>query len=74
MYLKEHFIRFLKIKNVLFLIIGIFLASMSVAIIIELIVYYFGDWYTILTARSMPESVLDRELFGVISPVTSFLR
>ena len=57
MYLKEHFIRFLKIKNVLFLIIGIFLASMSVAIIIELIVYYFGDWYTILTARSMPESV-----------------
>ena len=57
MYLKNGLIGFLKVKNVLFLILGVFLVSTSVAIITQLIVGYFGDWFTILHARAFPESV-----------------
>ncbi len=58
MYLKNNLIAFLKIKNVILLIIGVFLASTSVAIITQLIVGYFGDWFTVLHARAFPESVI----------------
>ena len=58
MYLKNSFISFLKVKNVVFLILGVFLVSTSVAIITQLIVGYFGDWSTILHAQAFPESVI----------------
>ena len=58
MYLKETLIRVLKVKNVILLILGIFLVSTSVAILLELIVQYFGDWFTILHARATPECVI----------------
>ena len=58
MYLKNALIGFLKIKNVILLILGIFFAAGSVTVMTELIVYYFGDWFTILNARSTPESVV----------------
>ena len=58
MYLKEKLIRLLKVKNVIFLILGVFFVSLYVGNIISLCVYYFGDWDTVLTARSMPESVI----------------
>lgn len=58
MYLKETLIQILKVKNVVLLIIGIFLVSTSVAIMLELIVEYFGDWFTILHARATPECVI----------------
>ena len=57
MYLKNGLIKFLKVKNVILLILGVFLVSSSVAIITQLIVGYFGDWFTILHARAFPESV-----------------
>ena len=57
MYLKNGLITFLKVKNVILLILGVFLVSTSVAIITQLIVGYFGDWFTILHARAFPESV-----------------
>lgn len=57
MYLREYFIQFLKIKNIIFLVVGIFLVSMSVAIMTALTVYYFGDWNTIVNAKAMPESI-----------------
>ena len=58
MYLKNSFISFLKVKNVVFLILGVFLVSTSVAIITQLIVGYFGDWSTILHVQAFPESVI----------------
>ena len=58
MYLKNGLIKFLKVKNVILLILGVFLVSSSVAIITQLIVGYFGDWFTILHARAFPESVI----------------
>ena len=51
MYLKNGLIKFLKVKNVILLILGVFLVSSSVAIITQLIVGYFGDWFTILHDR-----------------------
>jgi len=58
MYLKEKLIRLLKVKNVILLILGIFFVSFSVGNLVSLCVYYFGDWQTVLTARSTPESVV----------------
>lgn len=58
MYLKSDLIRFLKVKNVVLLIFGIFLTAGSVSNMTQLIVYYFGDLFTILTARSAPGSVV----------------
>ena len=46
------------VKNVILLILGVFLVSTSVAIITQLIVGYFGDWFTIFHARAFPESVI----------------
>ena len=58
MYLKNGLISFLKAKNVVFLILGVFLVSTSVAILTQLIVGYFGDRFTILHARAFPESII----------------
>ena len=58
MYLKEGLIRFLKVKNVILLTAGIFFVAASFAVLTETVVTYFGDWYTILHARSTPESAV----------------
>lgn len=58
MYLKEKLIRFLKVKNVVLVILGVFLSAFCVETMTELTVYYFGDWDTILHARRTPESVV----------------
>ena len=55
MYLREKLIRFLKVKNVVLVILGAFFAGFSVESMTELTVYYFGDWETILYARRTPE-------------------
>ena len=57
MYLKTKLIWFLKFKNVLFLLAGLFFTIMSVWDIVSLAVYYWGDWDTVINARSTPESV-----------------
>ncbi len=57
MYLKSKWISVLKIKNILFLLLGLFFTIMSVWDIVSLIIYYWGDWDTVLHARSTPESV-----------------
>lgn len=57
MYLKSKFISVLKIKNILFLLVGLFFTIMSVEDIVSLIVYYWGKWDTVIHARSTPESV-----------------
>ena len=57
MYLRNGLIGFLKVKNVLLLIFGIFFAAASASNMAELTVYYFGDWYTIINAESTPGSI-----------------
>ena len=57
MYLKSKWIAILKFKNILFLLVGLFFTIMSVWDIVSLIVYYWGQWDTIIHARSTPESV-----------------
>ena len=58
MYLKNAFIKFLKVKNIILLILGIFFTAVSVTVMTQLIVYYFGDWFTIIHAESTPGSLL----------------
>ena len=57
MYLKTKWISFLKVKNALLLLTGLFLVFTGIADIISLIVYYWGDWDTVIHARSTPEAV-----------------
>ena len=57
MYLKSKLISVLKFKNILFLLTGLFFTIMSVWDIVSLTVYYWGNWNTIIHARSTPESV-----------------
>ena len=57
MYLKSKWISVLKLKNILFLLTGLFFTIMSVWDIVSLTVYYWGDWNTVIHARSTPESV-----------------
>lgn len=57
MYLKEKLIKYLKIKNIIFMIIGVFNVITSVAIITSLIAYYIDNLETALHARAMPSSI-----------------
>lgn len=59
MYLREKWIRFMKIKNVLLIITGVFLALVAVNYAATLLLSYWGDWYTIRHARGTPGSILD---------------
>ena len=70
MYLKNGLISFLKVKNVILLILGIFFTAASASNMIELIVYYFGDWFTIIHANSTPGSVF-LFIIGVLMIVCS---
>lgn len=56
-YIREKIIKFLKIKNAISSVIGIFLISVSTAIMVSLISYYRGDWETVITAKATPDSV-----------------
>ena len=70
MYLKNGLISFLKVKNVILLILGIFFTAASASNMSELIVYYFGDWFTIIHANSTPGSVF-LFIIGVLMIVCS---
>ena len=67
MYLRNGLIGFLKVKNIILLILGIFFAAASASNMAELTVYYFGDWYTIINAESTPGSIA-LFLIGVSAP------
>ena len=57
MYLKNAWIKFLKVKNVILLFLGIFFTAATASNMAELTVYYFGDWYTIMNAESTLGSI-----------------
>ena len=48
MYLKNSLISFLKIKNIALLIIGVFIASVSVSSLISTVVYFGGNPFKII--------------------------
>ena len=58
MYLKSKWITFLKVKNRILLLFGLFGFFMGIWDIVSLIVYYWGDWNTVIHARSTPESIV----------------
>lgn len=57
MYIKK-IVKFLKIKNAVLFAAGVFLIATTAANMVSLITYYWGDWETVVTARSTPESVI----------------
>ena len=70
MYLKNALIKFLKVKNVILLILGIFFTAVTASNMVELTVYYFGDWNTIINAESTPGSIA-LFLIGVMMMICS---
>lgn len=59
MYLKNSLIGFLKVKNVILLIAGIFLTALSIALLTQLFVYCHGDWGEVLYAENTPAALID---------------
>lgn len=57
MYIREKVIKFLKIKNIIFTVIGLFNIIVSVADIVSLITTYSDQLETVLHAKSFPQSV-----------------
>ncbi|MDE5947138.1 MAG: hypothetical protein K2G63_07535 [Oscillospiraceae bacterium] len=57
MYLKDKLIKSLKIKNIIFMIIGVFNVIVSVSIIASLVSYYSDNLETALHAKAMPSSI-----------------
>lgn len=58
MYLREKRIFVLKIKNILFAILGIFLLVSSVSVMISLISFYSDQLETVLHAKATPECMV----------------
>ena len=70
MYLREGRIRALKVKNVILVIVGVFLWATAVWSMTDLVVHYFGDWETVLYARRTPECAVNFML-GILLTVIS---
>lgn len=64
-YLRDKLIKILKIKNVIFVIVGIFNIATSVATIISLISHYRDQLETVLQAKATPQSIV-AFIIGVI--------
>lgn len=71
-YIREKIIKFLKIKNAISSVIGIFLIAVSTAIMVSLILYYWGDWETVITAKATPGSV-SGFIIGIILFIYAFI-
>lgn len=74
MYLKSYLIAILKVKNVLLLLTGLFLFFTGIGDIISLILYYWGDWNTVLHARSVPEAAAGIIIAPVLILIAAFSR
>lgn len=57
MYLREKRIKLLKIKNIIFVIIGMFCVASSVFVLTSLISYYRDDLKIVLEAKATPDCV-----------------
>lgn len=58
MYTRNKLIKVLKIKNIIFTVIGTFSVASSVATMISLISYYHDQLETVLTAKATPECIV----------------
>lgn len=58
MYIRESIIKKLKIRNVIFIVIGIFNIATSVAVMVSLISFYHDRLETVLYAKATPESIV----------------
>lgn len=71
-YIREKIIKFLKIKNAISSVIGIFEIAVSTAVMVSLISYYWGDWETVITAKATPDSV-SGFIIGIILFICAFI-
>ena len=65
MYLRENRIKFIKIKNVVFTVFGIFFVASSLYVLISLVTYYHDNLKTVLEAKATPECVVSI-IIGII--------
>lgn len=72
MYIRDKLIIFLKIKNAISSFLGIFLIIGSVSNMASLISVYWGDWETIIEAKSTPDSVIFT-IVGIILLICAFI-
>lgn len=72
MYLKHKLIKFLEIKNKIFVFVGIFNITVSIYCILSLIAYYHDRLETVLYATATNESIY-MTIIGVILLVTAYL-
>ncbi len=72
MYLRDRIIKILKIKNVIFVIVGIFNIAVSSAIIISLISHYSDQLETVLEAKATPDSIRSI-IIGIILLILSYI-
>ncbi len=71
-YTRDKLVKVLKIKNVIFTVLGIFNIIISVYCIISLVVYYREQLETVLHAKSTPESIV-RFIVGMILVILSYI-
>lgn len=57
MYLREKRIKLLKLKNVVFTILGIFFVAASVFVMLSLVSHYHDSLETVLEAKATPDSI-----------------
>lgn len=58
MYLREKRIKFLKLKNIVFTVLGTFFVASSLYVLISLVSHYHDDLKTVLEAKATPECVV----------------
>lgn len=72
MYLKSGFISFLKVKNIILLILGAMMAAIGGYILLSLRLTYIDDWNTFVNAKATPSSVF-MLIFGFILSVIALI-
>lgn len=70
MYLREKRIKLLKLKNVMFTVLGIFFVAVSAFVMLSLISYYHDILETVLEAKATPDSIA-ATIIGLILLLTA---
>lgn len=70
MYLREKRIKLLKLKNVMFTVLGIFFVAVSAFVMLSLISYYHDSLETVLEAKATPDSIA-ATIIGLILLLTA---
>lgn len=72
MYIRDKLVKVLKIKNVIFVVYGMFNVVASIAILISLVSFYSDQLETVLYAKATPQSIVSI-LLGTILLVEAYI-